>query len=348
MDAFIISLGSLIVSFFIAMILIKIFISLMKRGNFFQIINPDTPPNHQEKKNVPTMGGLTFLLSSTITISIFGDITHPYVFLPLISMWSFAIIGLIDDVMKLVKKETIGLTSLRKLAMQILIAAFNYYLVATFSGLNVSSVSAFWNPHQVIDIGIWFPIAFLLYMVIFVNAVNVSDGLDGLATTVSLSPLFLLFAIASLFATSAFIIPTQPIIGLSAVSLLIVIGSIIGSLLAFLWFNGHKATIFMGDVGSHAIGALIGMSALLMKIEFIVAIASGVLLLELASSFIQIISIRVFNKKVFLFATISPPWTRPPRRLASACSTLRPKPSKPTISMMNRWRMWDLLGCASV
>ena len=188
--------------------------------------------------------------------------------------------------------------------MQILVAALNYYLVAIYSGLDLSSVSAFWNPQHVFDIGIWFPIAFLLYMVIFVNAVNISDGLDGLATSVSLSPLFLVFTVAALFATSTLITPTQVSITMGSSNLVVVAGSIIGSLLAFLWFNGYKATLFMGDLGSHAIGAFIGMSALLMKVEFIVALASGMLLLELASSFIQIISIRVFHKKVFLIAPI--------------------------------------------
>ncbi|NCB01785.1 MAG: phospho-N-acetylmuramoyl-pentapeptide-transferase, partial [Spirochaetia bacterium] len=144
----------------------------------------------------------------------------------------------------------------------------------------------------------------LLYMVIFVNAVNISDGLDGLATSVSLSPLFLLFTVAALFASSTLIIPTQTIIAPGAMNLVIVIGSVIGSLLAFLWFNGYKATLFMGDIGSHAIGALIGMSALLMKVEFIVAVGSGMLLLSLLSSFIQIVSIRLFNKKVFLLAPL--------------------------------------------
>ena len=304
MNTFIMSLISLIFSFLITMVCIYVFIFLMKKVKVFQIINPDTPDTHQEKKNIPTMGGLTFLLSSTLTITIFSDISHPYTYLPLISMWSFACIGLIDDVMKLVKKETIGLTSLRKLAMQILVAALNFYLFANYSGLHVSSVSAFWNPQYTVNIGIWFPVAFLLYMVIFVNAVNISDGLDGLATSVSLSPLFLLFIVSSIFATSSFIIPSQTIIGSSAMNLLIVVGSLIGALLAFLWFNGYKATIFMGDVGSHAIGALIGMGALLMKVELIVAFASGVLLIELLSSLIQIVSIRVFHRKVFLLAPI--------------------------------------------
>ncbi len=304
MNTIMLSLLSLLFSFLLTIVFIKVFIYVMNRFKIFQIINPDTPSAHLEKRNTPTMGGICFLLSSTISIAVFSNIQHPYVFLPLISMWSFALIGGIDDIMKVVKKESIGLTSLRKLAMQILVAALNYYLVAIYSGLDLSSVSAFWNPQHVFDIGIWFPIAFLLYMVIFVNAVNISDGLDGLATSVSLSPLFLVFTVAALFATSTLITPTQVSITMGSSNLVVVAGSIIGSLLAFLWFNGYKATLFMGDLGSHAIGAFIGMSALLMKVEFIVALASGMLLLELASSFIQIISIRVFHKKVFLIAPI--------------------------------------------
>ncbi len=105
MNTFIMSLISLIFSFLITMVCIYVFIFLMKKVKVFQIINPDTPDTHQEKKNIPTMGGLTFLLSSTLTITIFSDISHPYTYLPLISMWSFACIGLIDDVMKLVKKR---------------------------------------------------------------------------------------------------------------------------------------------------------------------------------------------------------------------------------------------------
>ncbi len=304
MDAFIISVISLLTSFGITMVFIYLFIFMMKRFHLFQIINPDTPITHQQKQSVVTSGGITFMVGGTLTILIFGDIRQPYIFIPLISMWSFGSIGLIDDVMKLVKKETIGLTSLRKLAMQILVAAFNYYILANYSRLNVTHVSAFWNPNDLINIGIWFPIAFLLYMVIFVNAVNISDGLDGLATSVSFGPLFLVFIIASLFASSHLIIPSQVIIEEGAFSLIIVIGSMIGALFAFLWFNSYKATIFMGDVGSHALGALIGMSALLMKIEFIVAFSSGVLLINLLSSLIQIISIRVFHKKVFLIAPL--------------------------------------------
>jgi phospho-N-acetylmuramoyl-pentapeptide-transferase len=277
---------------------------VMKRLGGYQIINPDGPQEHLKKENIPTAGGVSFLLSITIGVLLFANITNAYVFIPLIAMWGFGLVGLVDDILKLKKRDSIGLTSLRKLAMQVLAAAFLYYIVNQTSGLMLTRVSAFWNPQKSIDIGLWFPIAFLLYMVVFVNAVNISDGLDGLATSVTISPLFLLFAIAALFAFAQDITPTQPVIISGASDLLIVIAIVIGALLAFLWFNGYKAELFMGDVGSHAIGAFIGVSALLMKIEIIIAFASGVIMVELISSFIQIVSLRMYKKKVFLLAPL--------------------------------------------
>ena len=304
MNQLITSIIALLFSFVLTVVCITVFLKMMRHFNVFQIINPDAPESHMEKKNTPTAGGITFLVSTTVSCILFADITDPFIYLPLIAMWGYGLVGLADDVMKLKKKENQGLTSLRKLAMQILIAALLYYIVDNTSGLLLRKVSAFWNPQIEFDIGLWFPIAFLLYMVIFVNAVNISDGLDGLATSVTISPLFLLFIIGSMFAFVSAVQPTQVIIISGASSIIVLIAIVIGSLLAFLWFNGYKAQLFMGDAGSHAIGACIGMSALLMKVEFIIAFASGVLIIELISSFIQIVSIRLFNRKVFLLAPL--------------------------------------------
>jgi len=304
MNELITSIIALLFSFILTLVSIYLFMKLMKKVKGFQIINPDAPDTHMDKKNIPTAGGITFLISSTISAAIFSNITDSFVYLPLIAMWGFGLIGFLDDMLKMRKKENTGLTSLRKLAMQILIAALLYYIVDNTSGLALSRVSAFWNPQKYLDIGLWFPIAFLLYMVIFVNAVNISDGLDGLATSVTISPLFLIFIIAAIFAFIPSIEPTQPIITSGASNLIVFIAIVIGSLLAFLWCNGYKAQLFMGDVGSHAIGAAIGMGALLMKIEFIIAFASGVVIVELISSLIQIVSLRVWNKKVFLLAPL--------------------------------------------
>ncbi len=297
------ALTLVLLSYVLTAVLLMLFIRFMNSHSLHQVINPDVS-QHSDKKSTPTAGGICFILSTTILALAATDIRQPYVFVPLLSLWVFGGIGLADDILKLKKKDNQGFKSTRKLALQVLAAAFLYYIMKRTTELDLNVVSAFWNPEKKFDIGLWFPIAFLLYMVIFVNAVNISDGLDGLATSVSISPLFLLFAIAILFAHSTFIHPIQPAIAEGAQHLVPIIAIVIGSLLAFLWFNGYKASIFMGDVGSHAIGAFIGVSALLMKVEIIVAISSGLIMIELLSSFIQIISLRVYKKKVFLLAPL--------------------------------------------
>ncbi len=292
-----------ILAFSVTVLFLKMFIRFMNTRSLYQVINPDVA-SHDSKKGTVTAGGICFILSTTVLTLIFADISQPYVYISVLTLWVFGGVGMTDDLLKLRRQNNMGLTSMRKLALQILASALLYYIMRTVIGLEMTSVSAFWNPSVQLDIGMWFPIAFLFYMVIFVNAVNISDGLDGLATSVSISPLFLLLAIAILYAHSPRIVPGVSIIGTQAMHLIPVIGIVIGSLLAFLWFNGYKASVFMGDVGSHAIGGFIGVSALLMKVEIIVAIASGLIMSELISSFIQIVSLRLYKKKVFLLAPL--------------------------------------------
>jgi len=297
------SLILIVLAFALTVLLLKLFIRFMNSRSFYQVINPDVDL-HDSKGKTVTAGGVCFILATTILSFFFADMSQSYVYIPILTLWIFGALGMADDLLKLRRRNNMGLTSLRKLALQILASALLYYIMRTVIGLEMTSVSTFWDPSRKLDIGMWFPIAFLLYMVIFVNAVNISDGLDGLATSVSISPLFLLLAIAILFAHSSVISPVQSLIGTQAIHLVPVIAIIIGSLLAFLWFNGYKASVFMGDVGSHAIGGFIGVSALLMKVEIIVAIASGLIMSELLSSFIQIVSLRLYKKKVFLLAPL--------------------------------------------
>jgi phospho-N-acetylmuramoyl-pentapeptide-transferase len=151
---------------------------------------------------------------------------------------------------------------------------------------------------------VWYPIAFLFYMVLFVNAVNITDGLDGLATGVAFSPLLLLAMLAALFGTGLHLDYIQLPIHEGGLHLLVVIASFLGGLLAFLWYNGPKAQVFMGDAGSHAIGALLAVGALLMKVELTVMVAGAIFIIECASSFMQIIAIRVFRRKLFAMAPL--------------------------------------------
>jgi len=298
------ALSALLVSWIISMVLGFLHVRTMKGSNLSQPINPDGPEEHFKKSGTPTAGGVFFLLGITISALLFADIAHPYAYIPLVASWTFALIGMIDDAVKMTKRQSVGLKSSRKLAMQILAAALVLWLHSSVSGLQSTVVTHPWIPSVSWNIGIWYPIVFLLYMITFVNAVNISDGLDGLATGISFGPLLLLGILAALFGTGLHVEYIQSPIHDGALELLIVICAAFGGLLAFLWYNGPKAQVFMGDVGSHAIGALIAISALLMKVELTMAVASAVFLVECLSSFLQIVSIRLFGKKLFRMAPL--------------------------------------------
>ena len=293
---------SILFAWAITMLLSRLYIVLSKKYKLFQPINEDVPETHASKVETPTAGGLAFVFGTTITVLLFGDISNPYIWLPLAAMWLFLCIGLIDDAAKMRKRTSIGLSSLRKLALQIIGSSLIVYLIATYSGLDTTAIQLPWNSSANIDIGLWYRLFALLFIVLLVNSVNITDGLDGLAAGVSLPVLVLVIGICVLFG-SGFYTRALPIpVKINSLSFALVVAACFGSLVAFLWYNSPRALLFMGDAGSHAIGAIIAVSALMLKIEIVVGIASAMLLAECVSSFIQIGSIRIFHKKVFLLA----------------------------------------------
>ena len=295
---------ALLVSWAITMLLGKFYIKRMQTMHLGQPFNPDGPPNHLSKAGTPTAGGLFFVAGASLTVLIFGKLLRPYTYIPLIAMWGFFAIGLLDDGLKLRKNKAVGLKTSRKLAMQVLVGALVIWLNSKSSGLRSTVVTLPWDPSVSWDMGLWYPIIALIYIVYFVNAVNITDGLDGLATGSAIPGLLLIAILATLFGFGFHSRFIQETISAGAMDLALVVSAIIGALLAFLWYNGLKAQVFMGDCGSHAIGALIAVSALLMKIELVVLVASGMFLLECLSSFVQILSIRLLHKKVFSMAPI--------------------------------------------
>jgi phospho-N-acetylmuramoyl-pentapeptide-transferase len=298
------ALSALLFSWGISLVLGHLYIRRMFCKGLSQPISPDVPKTHLIKAGTPTAGGLFFLAGTTISVLIFGSLRNPYTFIPLASIWLFAFVGLSDDIAKLARRTSDGLRTSRKLGMQVLAAAGVLYLISQTSGLVSTVVAHPWDPTISWDIKMWYPIACMFYLVMFVNAVNISDGLDGLATGIAFSPLLLLAMLAALFGTGLHAEVIQPSISEGSLDLFIVIAASIGALLAFIWYNGPKAQVFMGDTGSHAVGALIAVSALLMKVELTVLVAASVFIIEGASSFIQIISIRLFHRKIFSLAPL--------------------------------------------
>lgn len=303
-NTIIISITTLLLSFVISLVLGFIHIRFMRSKHIGQIINTDVPSSHQIKHGTPTFGGLFFITGITITTLLTQQLQSRFILLPLVTMWLFASIGFIDDLAKIVKKESIGLRTSRKLAMQILASALVLYLYVNYFSSEAMIVAHPFDPSKALQVKLWYPLLFLLYMVGFVNAVNISDGLDGLVVTSILAPLALLALIALLVSSHVFSFALLPSIVRNSRATLILLCATIGSLLAFWWYNGPKASVFMGDTGSHALGSLFAIIALQLKVEFVMIIASSVFMIEALSSLIQIISRRLFNKKVFLIAPL--------------------------------------------
>ncbi|NMA23319.1 MAG: hypothetical protein GX938_07415 [Spirochaetales bacterium] len=233
------------------------------------------------KRGTPVIGGAVFVLATLLT-TLFDPLkVHPMVWLPTLALTLFGLIGLFDDLIKQHLRSADGLPSLVKLGMQtfagiiVLVIAWQQGLIATSLDLGFTTLT----------LGRWYYPFALLLLLYFVNAVNITDGLDSLAAGSSL-PLFLLVVATALNRET----PTST--------------ALLGAVVIFLLFNIYPARYFMGDLGSHAIGAYIGISALLLKAELMLLFASGIFLVELASSLIQIISIRRFGKKVFTIAPL--------------------------------------------
>lgn len=297
-------LAALLVSWGLTFAFGRRLIDVLKKKNAEVPIKPELAKEQSAKAGTPSMGGLSFLVGISVAVLLLGDITDGYTWIPLAGMWLFGLVGLVDDILKITRKNSDGLKSGQKLAMQVLAAATVLSLTAFCSQLQETVVTIPWNPAKSIDIGGWYRIASLIYILYFVNAVNISDGLDGLAAGNAFPVVLMITIISVVFGYGIYGDYIQPTVAAGGMDMAVVGAAVLGALLAFLWFNSKPAQMFMGDCGSHAIGSVIAIFALLLKIEFVVLVASGVFLVEFATSFIQIFAIRVKGRKVFSIAPL--------------------------------------------
>ena len=280
--------------------------------NFFsarQILDPireDGPTEHIIKKiGTPTMGGVLILLGLFSGILLWGDLSSSYIWFLLFIVTSFGLLGAYDDYKKIIHKNSSGISFKFKIISQILIAIFGVLLLSHFS--NHEELTNLYFPffkNLIINLG-WFFIPFSAFIIVgSSNAVNLTDGLDGLATV----PVIL---VASCFAFISYVtgnivfseyLQIPYIEGMGEVS--IFCGSIIGACLGFLWFNAPPAKIFMGDTGSLALGGSLGAVGIITKHEIVLAITGGLFVLEAVSVIVQVISFKFTGKRVFRMAPI--------------------------------------------
>jgi phospho-N-acetylmuramoyl-pentapeptide-transferase len=274
-------------------------IEALKRLKVGQSIRSDGPATHLVKTGTPTMGGLLIIGSVVIAMLLWGDLRNKTIWLILAALVAFGVIGFIDDYLKIRRRNSAGLPAWGKLAGQF-VAALAIVLYLYFSGDNETTllyVPFLKNP--VIDLGmLWIPFGVLLIMGES-NAVNFSDGLDGLLAGL-LILVFITLAILTYISGrvdySAYLgIPYIPNAGELTVFCLAVGGALIG----FLWFNTHPAELFMGDIGSLSLGGVVAVISLIIKKEILILVIGGVFVLEIASVMIQVISFKLRKKRVF-------------------------------------------------
>ena len=270
-----------------------------------QVIRDDGPQSHLSKSGTPTMGGALILVAIAISTLLWADLSNRYIWVVLLVTMLFGVIGFIDDYIKLVRQDPKGLASRYKYFWQSVVgagAAVFLYTSATIPAETELIIPFF--KDVIIPLGAWYMLLAYLVIVGSSNAVNLTDGLDGLAImpTVMVAGALGLFSYLAGHAEFAryLSIPYIP----SAGELTIFCAAMVGAGLGFLWFNTYPAQVFMGDVGALALGAALGCVAVLVRQELVLLIMGGVFVAETLSVVVQVASYKLRGKRVFLMAPI--------------------------------------------
>lgn len=294
---------ALLVSFLLGPHLIAWLRSRQANG---QPIRPDGPNGHLlRKKGTPTMGGFLILLALTISTLLWADLANPYVWIVLLVTVGFGVIGFFDDFSKLTKNSHHGLSGRTKLAMETILAALTCGAVlwVTPPGL-AGAVAVPFFKNLLFEFG-WFYIPFGVLVIIGAsNAVNLTDGLDGLAIVPSMIAAGCFAFVAYLVGNAIFANYLQIHHVAGAGELTVFCGAMVGASLGFLWFNAPPAMVFMGDTGSLSIGAALGTISVVTKHELVLAIIGGLFVLEAASVIVQVASFKMTGRRVFRMAPL--------------------------------------------
>lgn len=274
-------------AFFMVLLLGPLIIPALKKFKFGQSIREEGPKSHLKKAGTPTMGGIMFILSIVIvTIVVSGKMTGA-LWIALITTVGYGLIGLLDDSLKILRKKNLGLRAYQKLLGQLTFAFILVYFAYSNNGIgseiHIPFTDTFFN------LGIWY-IPFMIFVVVgTTNSVNLTDGLDGLASGVTL-------IVSVFFAVVTYVLGKND----EAIrSLSIFCGALAGSLLGFLKYNSYPAQVFMGDTGSLALGGAISALAIILKMPLIVVIVGGIYVIETLSVIIQVASFKLTGKRVF-------------------------------------------------
>ena len=283
-------------------------IARLRRFQIGQVVRDDGPTTHKAKAGTPTMGGLLILAAVFIPTLLWADLSSAYVWIAVAATAAFAAIGFFDDYLKITKRTHHGLFARYKFGAQVLVAC----AVGVAVVLLADQAPARYSTQLILpffknitpDIGWWYVPFAGLVLVASSNTVNLTDGLDGLAIST--------FAVAAATFTALTYVIGHAIFAQylllrfdpMAAELTVFCGALVGASLGFLWWNAHPADVFMGDVGSLALGGALGTVAVLIKQELLLPIVGGVFVLEGLSVIIQVVSFRLTGKRVFRMAPL--------------------------------------------
>jgi phospho-N-acetylmuramoyl-pentapeptide-transferase len=286
-----------------------------------QYIREEGPQEHKKKAGTPTMGGVLIVISTAVPVVMWADLSNPFVMLALFALLAFAAIGFIDDYAKVAKRQNLGLTGKSKIVLQIAVSSFVGFVLlvlVSHSAYSTQLIVPFlkrFRPdlviHSLLHVRTFWPLAFLPFMAFVAlvitgssNAVNLTDGLDGLAigcTVIAAGALTVLTYVSSNFRWSTYLeIQYIPRVG----ELTVFCGALVGASLGFLWYNAHPAEVFMGDVGSLALGGTLGTVAVIIKQEVLLVFVGGIFVVEALSVILQVGSFKLRGKRIFRMAPI--------------------------------------------
>jgi phospho-N-acetylmuramoyl-pentapeptide-transferase len=295
--------GASITSVLLCMLIGPAFIRLLQRKQIGQAVREDGPKSHLAKKGTPTMGGGLILLGIVVPTLLWSDLSNRYVWIAVIATFLFGIVGYVDDYRKVIRGNSKGLSGRQKLLAQAVIALGTAYVLFLFRDTPPLLKFPFFKGWS-LDLGLFFIPFAALVIVATSNAVNLTDGLDGLAVgpMITTSGTYLILAYCAGNVKIAEYLQISYVVGSG--ELAVFCGTIAASCLGFLWFNTYPAQVFMGDVGSLALGAALAVVAVVTKNELLLVLCGGVFVMEALSVMAQVASFKITGKRVFKMAPI--------------------------------------------
>ncbi len=278
-------------------------IRLLSKKQFWQTVRDDGPVTHMDKRGTPTMGGILIWGAVLLSVLLWSRFAEPFVLIGISIVASFGIIGFLDDYRKVILRDAKGLRARWKFPLQLVAATIPALILFDSLGLS-RELSVPFLKGVTPDLGMWYVPFSVIVIVGASNAVNLTDGLDGLVSVPSIVA-FLAYAILAYIAGNAAIANYLSVHSVAGSGeLAVMCGAVVGACIGFLWYNAHPASVFMGDVGSLPLGALLGYVAVVTKNEILLVLIGGIFVLETISVITQVVSFKLTGKRVFRMAPI--------------------------------------------